>query len=44
MSEFHWARQRSRRLLLFWVATVLVFTGLIAAAAWTVGSNITSLI
>ncbi len=40
MSEFHWARQRSRRLLLFWVATVLVFTGLIAAAAWTVGSNI----
>ena len=44
MSEFHWARQRAKRVLLFWVAAVLVFTGLVAVAAWTVGSNIASLI
>ena len=29
-----------QRVLLFWVAAVLVFTGLVAVAAWTVGSNI----
>ena len=44
MSEFHWARQRAKRVLLFWVAAVLVFTGLVAVAAWTVGSNIGGLI
>jgi serine/threonine-protein kinase len=30
--------------LLFWVIAVLTLTGLIAAAAWTVGSNIATLI
>ena len=44
MSEFHWARQRAKRVLLFWVVAVLVFTGLVAVAAWTVGSNIGGLI
>jgi serine/threonine protein kinase, bacterial len=44
MSEFFWARQRAKRVLLFWVAAVLVLTGLVAAAAWTVGSNIGGLI
>jgi serine/threonine-protein kinase len=44
MSEFYWARQRARRALLFWVIAVLTLTGLIAAGAWTVGSNIGSVI
>ena len=44
LDEFHWARQRARRALLFWVIAVLTLTGLIAAAAWTVGSNIATLI
>ena len=40
MSEFYWARQRAKRALLFWVVAVLTLTGLIAAAAWTLGGNI----
>ena len=28
MSEFYWARQRAKRVLLFWVVAVLMFTGL----------------
>jgi serine/threonine protein kinase, bacterial len=44
MDEFYWARQRSKRVLFFWVVAVLTLTGLIAAAAWTVGGNIGSLI
>jgi serine/threonine-protein kinase len=44
MSEFYWARRRAKRVLLFWVAAVLVVTGLVAAAAWTIGSNIGGLI
>jgi serine/threonine-protein kinase len=43
INEFQWARQRAKRVLLFWVVAVLTLTGLIAAAAWTVGSNISSL-
>jgi serine/threonine protein kinase, bacterial len=43
LSEFHWARQRARRALLFWVIAVLTLTGLLAAGAWTLGSNITAL-
>jgi serine/threonine-protein kinase len=44
LSEFYWARQRAKRALLFWVAAVLILTGLIATAAWTVGSNLSALI
>jgi serine/threonine-protein kinase len=44
LDEFHWARQRAKRALLFWMIAVLTLTGLIAAAAWTVGSNIGTLI
>jgi serine/threonine-protein kinase len=44
LDEFHWTRQRAKRALLFWVIAVLTLTGLIAAAAWTVGSNIATLI
>jgi serine/threonine protein kinase, bacterial len=44
IDEFYWARQRAKRALLFWVMAVLTLTGLIAAGAWTVGSNIGALI
>ncbi|WP_123025867.1 protein kinase domain-containing protein [Mycolicibacterium stellerae] len=44
MSEFYWARQRAKRALFFWVIAVLVLTGSIAAAAWTIGSNLSNLI
>ena len=40
MDEFYWARQRAKRALLFWVVAVLVLTGALAAAAWTIGSNL----
>jgi serine/threonine-protein kinase len=40
LSEFYWARQRAKRALLFWVIAVLTLTGLIGAAAWTLGANI----
>jgi serine/threonine protein kinase, bacterial len=42
--EFDWARQRAKRALVFWVLAVLTVTCLLAAAAWTLGSNITNLI
>jgi serine/threonine-protein kinase len=44
LDEFYWARQRARRVLLFWVIAVLTLTGVIAAGAWTLGSNIGTLI
>lgn len=40
MAEFYWARQRGKRMLWFWLLAVLVLTGGIAAAAWTIGSNL----
>ena len=44
LSEFEWARQRSKRMLLLWVLTILILTGLVAAGAWTLGSNLAGLI
>jgi serine/threonine-protein kinase len=44
MSEFYWARQRAKRALAFWVIAILTLTGLVAAAAWTLGSNIGALL
>ena len=44
LDEFYWTRQRGKRVLLFWLVTVLTLTGLIAAAAWTLGGNIGALI
>jgi serine/threonine protein kinase, bacterial len=44
LNEFYWARQRSKRMLWIWLAIVLIITGLVAAAAWTVGTNIGGLI
>jgi serine/threonine-protein kinase len=42
--EFALERQHSRRMMLIWVAIVLSITGMVAAAAWTVGSNISGLL
>jgi serine/threonine-protein kinase len=42
--EFAFERQRARRVMLIWIAIVLSITGMVAAAAWTVGSNIGGLI
>ncbi|WP_369830004.1 protein kinase [Mycobacterium sp. 1465703.0] len=44
ISEFVWARQHNRRMVLVWVALVLAITGLVATAAWTVGSNLNGLL
>ena len=44
MSDFAWARQHARRMVLVWVALVLALTGLVATAAWTIGSNLTGLL
>lgn len=44
MSEFIWARQHAQRMVLIWVAVVLAVTGLVAAAAWTIGSNLSGLL
>jgi serine/threonine-protein kinase len=44
MTEFHYERQRAKRVLLLWIAVVLIVTGMVAAAAWTIGSNIGGLI
>lgn len=44
MSEFALARQHARRMVLTWVAVVLAVTGMIATAAWTIGSNLSGLL
>ncbi|CAN3129667.1 Serine/threonine-protein kinase PknL [Mycobacterium sp. smrl_JER01] len=44
LAEFYWARQRSRRMLFFWVVAVITLAGLAAAGAWTLGSNLSSLL
>lgn len=44
LDEFYWARQRAKRALLFWVVAVLTLTGLVGAAAWTLGGNLSVLI
>ena len=44
LDEFYWARQRAKRVLFFWVVAVLVLTGAVTAAAWTLGSNLSALL
>jgi serine/threonine-protein kinase len=44
ISEFVLARQHGRRMVLIWVAIVLAVTGMVATAAWTIGSNLTGLL
>ncbi len=44
LEQFHWARQRSKRVLAAWVVTVLILAGLLAVGAWTLGNNLATLI
>lgn len=44
LTEFAFERERARRMTLIWIAIVLSVTGMAAAAAWTVGSNISGLL
>ncbi len=44
LGEFQWARQRSKRVSLLWTLTILIITGLVAAGAWTLGSNLSGLL
>ncbi len=44
VEEFAWAQQRSRRAMVFWVLAVLIVTGLVATAAWSVGLNVQGLL
>ena len=44
VDEFAWARQRSRRVLAFWMLTVFVLTGLVALAGWELGLHFNGLI
>jgi serine/threonine-protein kinase len=44
LDEFYWARQRQKRVLLFWIIAVITLTGLVAAGAWTLGGNIGALL
>ena len=43
IDELKWARQRGRRVTLFWLIGVLALTALTAAGAWTLGSNLQGL-
>jgi serine/threonine protein kinase, bacterial len=44
INDFVWARQRARRAVVCWVLAVLILTGLVAAGAWTLGTNLQGLI
>lgn len=44
IDELEWARQRRKRVLLFWVVGILTLTALVAAGAWTLGSNLQGLL
>ena len=44
LAEFYWARQRAKRMLLFWVVAVTTLAGLSAAGAWTLGTNLPNLL
>ncbi|WP_073698093.1 protein kinase [Mycobacterium sp. ST-F2] len=43
LDDFAWARQRSRRAVLFWFIAILTLTALTAAGAWTLGTNLDGL-
>lgn len=43
LEDFEWARQRARRMMLIWVIVILTLTALVAAGAWTLGSNLQGL-
>jgi serine/threonine-protein kinase len=43
IDELEWARQRGRRVTMFWSVGILTLTALVAAGAWTLGSNLQGL-
>jgi serine/threonine-protein kinase len=43
IEQFHWARRRGKRVLLGWVTLVIILAGLLAAGAWTLGTNLSNL-
>jgi serine/threonine-protein kinase len=43
IDELELARQRGKRVTAFWLIAILTLTGLIAAGAWTLGSNLPAL-
>ncbi|MGY4708994.1 protein kinase domain-containing protein [Mycolicibacterium sp. CBM1] len=44
ITDFAWEQQRARRALMFWMLIVLILTGLVAAGAWALGTNLQGLI
>ncbi|MDT5348088.1 MAG: serine/threonine protein kinase, bacterial [Mycobacterium sp.] len=44
LSEFIGVRQHARRMVVIWVAIVVAITGLVATAAFTIGSNLSGLL
>jgi serine/threonine-protein kinase len=44
MSEFALERQHARRMMLIWLAVLLAVTGLVATAAWTLGTDLGELL
>jgi serine/threonine protein kinase, bacterial len=43
IDELAWARRRGRRIAMFWLVGIVTLTGLVAAGAWTLGSNVAGL-
>ncbi|MDX1893258.1 protein kinase domain-containing protein [Mycolicibacterium sp. 050158] len=43
IDELEWARQRGRRVALFWLVAIVTLTAGVAAGAWTLGSNLQGL-
>jgi serine/threonine-protein kinase len=43
IDELAWARRRGRRVAMFWLVGIVTLTGLVAAGAWTLGSNVAGL-
>lgn len=44
IDDFEWARQRARRAAMIWLLVLVTLTGLVAAGAWTLGSNLPGLL
>lgn len=44
IDDLEWARQRGRRAVVFWLVGILTLTALVAAGAWALGSNLSSLL
>ncbi|MGA9374843.1 MAG: protein kinase [Mycobacterium sp.] len=44
IEQFRWARRRDERVLLGWVAIVVILAGLLAAGAWMLGTNLANLL